>query len=104
MRVEQERGYTQCQNRDPEIDNFGDPNCQRDVEQHDERSHSEVDAGTCKPRVQNTEVDATRGETTSRGNVSGTTKCEIADDRVTVNLGGEHFEDRRQRRKLLGKS
>ena len=95
MRIEQERRDAKRKNGEPEVDQMGNPNGQRDIEQDEEVSEAHVDAGSSKAGVENAEIDASRSETTTSGDISGTTKGQIAEDRVGVDLGGENFEDGR---------
>ena len=82
MRVEEERRDAQGQNGYPEVGDPSRPDRQRHVEQHDERSHAEVDARARKARVQDREGDASRREPTACRNVPRTTKRQVRDDRV----------------------
>lgn len=55
MRVEQERCDDERHNADPEVDEMGHPDCHRDVDEHQERPHAKINAGTGESRVQDAE-------------------------------------------------
>jgi hypothetical protein len=96
MWVEQERSNTQRKNGDPKVDQVWRPHRQRDVKEHDQRPHTKVDAWSCEPRQENTEVDACGCEATTGCDVPSTSKSQIAQDRVRVNLCRKDFEHRGQ--------
>ena len=101
MRVEDEGGDAECEDGDPEVDEMRDPDGQGDVQEHEQRPHAEVNAGPGEPRVEDAEGQARGGETSSSGDVSSTTECEIAQNRMSVDLGGEDFEDRGEGEEVL---
>ena len=96
VRVEQERRDTERKNRHPEVGHPSGPDRQCNIEQHDQRTHAEVDTRSSEPGVEDTEGQSSRSETTSSGDVTRTTECQVREDRVRVDLGGEDFEDRRE--------
>lgn len=75
MRVEQERRDTKGSNGDPEVDEVWRPNRHRNIEQHDERPHPEIDTGTCKSREEDAERNPSRSKATACSDVSSTPKC-----------------------------
>jgi len=104
MRVEEEGRDRQRQNRDPEIDEVWRPEGQSDVKQQHKRSQSQVDGGASKTRVKNAKRDPRGGKSSPCRDVSSSTKVEIVEDRVSVDLGREDLKDRRQRHEVLGQS
>ena len=101
MRVEQERRDAHREDGYPEVRDPSRPDRQRHVEQHDERAHAEVDTRACETREQDAEADATGGEPTTGSDVTRTTEGQVAEYGVRLDLGGENFEDGRQRHELL---
>jgi hypothetical protein len=95
MRVEQERGYAEGQDGQPEVDEVGNPNGKGSIEEEQEISHSHVDGWACETRVKDAKANASGSESTSGGNVSSATKCQIAQNGLRIDLGGEHFKDGR---------
>jgi hypothetical protein len=94
MRIEEEWSNAKCHYSDPEIDQMWHPQCQRDVEQHAQGTHAQVDAGSSEARVKFTEWLSNSCETSSGGNVSSSSKGQVAQDRMSVNLSGENLEYR----------
>ena len=101
VRVEHERRDAQRQHRDPEVDEEGRPDGHGGVEKQKQVAHTHIDTGSSETRVEDSERDTSRRETTTRRNVSGTTKCQVALDRLRVDLRGEDFEDGRERQEVL---
>lgn len=96
MWVEHEWGDTKRQNGEPEINQIWGPYRHRGVEKNQKIPHSHIYAGASKTGVQSAERYASGCETTACRDVSGTAKCQIAQDGLRVNLRGEYFENRRQ--------
>lgn len=82
MGVEQERRHAKGEDRHPEVSNPRRPHRDRHVEEHDQTPHAQVDARSGKSREQDTERNTGYSETTSCGDVSSTSECQIAGDRV----------------------
>ncbi len=55
VRVEHIRRDTQRQDGNPEVDEMGNPYSNRRIKQHDQSTHSHIDAGPSKSRVENGE-------------------------------------------------
>lgn len=104
MRVEQERCNTKRNNRDPEVDEPIRPERQCHIKQHNQRSESEIDTWPSEPREQDTKVDPRSRKSTSRSDISSTTKCQVAQDRVSINLGGKDLKDRRKGTELFSQT
>ena len=104
MRIEQERSDTQGQDGEPEINEIRRPHCHRDIEQANQRSHAQVNAGSSKTGKQDAEGDTSSREASSCSNVSRSTKRQVADNGMSVDLRREDLEDRREGRKLFPKS
>lgn len=96
MRVEHEWSYTQGEHGYPEVDQVGNPDGQADIEKNDQVSHAHVNAGSCKSGVQDAEIESSGGKTTSCCDVSCSTESQIAQNRLRVDLGGEHLKDGRK--------
>ena len=58
-------------------------------------------ARTGKSREENVEVDTCCSKPTTGRNVPGTSESQIAENGVSVNLGGENFENGGERKELL---
>lgn len=95
VRVEQERRDAQCRHRDPEVDEMRHPDGHRDVEQHDERAHAEIDAGAREARVEDAERDAGGREAAPGGDIPCTTEREIAEDGMRLDLRREYLKEGR---------
>ena len=104
MRVEHERRDAQRHDRDPEVDEERRPNRHRGVREQKEVPHAHIDTGSGETRVKDAERDTRRRETTTGGNVPGTTERQVALDGLRVDLGREHLEDGRQRQEVLAKT
>ena len=104
MGVEDERRDTERHDGEPEVDEVRRPDGHRSVEEHQDVPHAHVDTWSSEPRVEDGEGQTSRRETTTRRNVPGTTECQVALDRLRVDLRREDFEDRRQRQEVLPKT
>jgi hypothetical protein len=93
MRVEQEWCDAEGKDGNPEIDQERCPQGQRDIEQHDQCPHTEIDTRTSKPREQDAEVDPCRRETTTSRDVPRTTKSQIAQNGVGIDLRRKDLEN-----------
>lgn len=80
MRIEDKWGDAERQSRCPEVYQVGDPKCQRDIQQHDQRAHSKVDTRTSETRVEGEELHASSRKATSGSDVPSATVCEISQD------------------------
>ena len=94
MGIEEEGSNAQGQNGNPEVDEMGNPNGEGDVQQHDQGSHSEINAGPGESRIENAKRDTRGGESSTSRNITGSTECQVGEDGVCVNLSGEYFKDR----------
>lgn len=89
MRVEEEWSDTKTDDGDPEVDQMGDPDAHGDIQQKDERPHTEVDRGAREPgaafmsektgcmllyALQDAKRDTRRSETSTRRNIPCTAK------------------------------
>ena len=104
VRVEQEWRDTQRQNRNPEVCDPTCPERQSDIEQHHQGPHSEIDTRAGEAGVEDAERDARCCETTTRRDVPRATECQVGQNRVSIDLCRENFEDRRERGELLGET
>ena len=95
MGIEDERRDTQRQSRRPEINQVRDPQRQSDIQQHDQRAHSKVYTWSGETRVEGEELHTSGCKSTSSGDVTSATIREVSQDRMTVNLSREDFENRR---------
>lgn len=95
--VEEERRNTKANNRNPEVDKMRNPNCKSDEEKNDEGTYTEIDRRSSESGVKNAERDSSGGKTTTSSDIPSTTESQVVENRVHVNLGGEYFEDRRER-------
>jgi hypothetical protein len=95
VRVEQEGSNAKCEDRGPEVDEMGKPKRHGDVKQNEKRAHAKIDAGTGETRVQDTEGETCGRETSTSSDITGTTERQVAEDRMSVDLGREDFEDGR---------
>lgn len=102
VRVEEERRDGERQYGDPEVNQVRRPYGQGDVEQEDEGTKTKVDRRSSESRVQDTERDSRGGKSSSGRNVSSTSKVQVVQNRVGVDLGGENLEDGRERHEVLG--
>jgi len=93
VRVEHEGGNAQCENGDPEVNEMGHPDGQGDEKEHQQRPHAKIDTGSSETRVENAEVHAGRREASAGGDITSTTKGQIAQDRMSVDLSGEDLKD-----------
>ena len=96
MGVEQERRDAQRQDGRPEVDQVGNPDRHGGIQQQEQVSHAHVDTRTGETGVKDAEGDAGSGKSTTGSNVSGTTKGQIVENRVGVDLSREDFEHRRE--------
>ena len=64
-----------------------DPHRHGGIEQDEKIPHAHVYARTGESGIENAEGDSSSGESTTGCDVSGTTECQIAQDRVRVDLG-----------------
>lgn len=55
MRIEEEGSDTEGHNRDPEVNKMREPDRQSNVEQEQQRPHTEVDTGSSESGVENGE-------------------------------------------------
>jgi hypothetical protein len=62
------------------------------IEQDEKIPHAHVYTRTSKSRIEDAEGDSSSSESTTGCDVSGTTKRQIAQNRVGVNLGRKDFE------------
>jgi hypothetical protein len=104
MGIEKEWGDAKSEDGDPEVDEVGHPQRKGHVKQQTERAHTEVNTRPSETRVQLAEWLANRGKPSSCGNVSGTAECEIAYDRMRVDLCGEDLEHRGPGQEMLSKT
>jgi hypothetical protein len=74
MRVEDKRCQAQRKRRDPEVDEVRDPQCDRDIQQHNRRAHAQVDTWASKTRVEDAGWVACRCKGTPGSNVTSSTK------------------------------
>lgn len=86
MGIEHKRRNAQTQNRHPEVQQIWRPQRQCHVEQHDQRAHPQIDTRARKTREENAERVSCGGETAAGSDVAGTSKSEIAENRVSVDL------------------
>jgi hypothetical protein len=96
MWIEHKWGETQRENGDPKVDEERCPQRTCYVKEHDQSPHTNVDAGPGEPRQESAEADTSSREATAGRDVSSTSKGQVAQDGVSVNLGGENFKDQRQ--------
>lgn len=75
---------------------MGNPDRHGGVKQQKQIPHTHVYARTSETRIENAEGDAGCGKSTTGSNISSTTKCQVAQDGVGIDLGGEDFEHGRQ--------
>ena len=101
VRVENKWRNTKSECRNPEVDQIWGPQRHRHIEQHNERPHTQVDTRSSKSRVQDTERNASRCESTTSCNVSSPTERQVAQDGVEINLSGEHFKYGGERQEML---
>ena len=104
MWVEQEWSDTKGENRYPKVDQVRRPEREGDIEEHQQRAHAEVDARTGEAREKDAERDPGRRKATAGSDVSRATEGQVVQDRVGVDLGGEHLKHRRERHELLAES
>ena len=100
--IEQEGGDTQGQDGEPEVNRIRRSHCHRDIEQANQRSHAQANAGSSKTGKQDAERDVSSREASPCSNVSRSTKCQVADNEMS--LRREDLEDWRERRELFPKS
>lgn len=101
MGVEQERRDTKGQNRYPEVYDPRGPQGHRHVQEHDKGPHAKVDAWAGKSREEDTERNPGRRESPTGGDITSSTKDQIARNGVRGNTGSEDFECRRKRQELF---
>jgi len=104
MRIETKRRDAEGENGNPEVDEVRRPQCQCNIEQHDQGSHCHVDAWASEPRKENVEVDLCGRKATTGRNVPSPSKSQIAQNQVGVDLSREDLEDRQERAELLGQA
>jgi hypothetical protein len=102
--VEQEWSDTKGQNGNPKVDQVRRPERERNVEEHEQRTHAEVDAGASKAREEDAERDPRRREATAGSDVPRTAEGQVVQDRMRVDLGGEDLKHRREGHELFAKS
>ena len=101
MRVEQEWRDDEGHDGEPEVDHVPGPDGQCRKEQNDDRSDTQIDGWSRESRVENAEGNSSCSETSTGGNVSSTTKVQVAENRVSVDLGREDFENGRGRQEVF---
>lgn len=69
------------------------PNGEGDIEQDQQVPEAGVDARSGETGVEDAEGDAGCRESTTGGDVSSTSECQVAQDRIAVDLGGKDFKD-----------
>ena len=69
-----------------------DPHGHGGIEQDEKIPHAHVYTGTRKSRIEDAEGDSSSGKSTTGCDVSSATECQIAQNRVGVNLGRKDFE------------
>ncbi len=94
MRIEPEGCNAQRHDSNPEIYQVRRPQGQGDIEQHNQRPHSQVYARTCEAGEKGAEIYPGGRKSAACGDITCASKCEIAEDGVGINLRGEHFKDR----------
>lgn len=104
MRVEQEWRNDKGHDGEPEVDHIPGPDGQCREEQDDDRSDTQIDGGSCESGVEDAEGDSSRCKSSTGGDVSSTTKVQVAQNGVSVDLGREDFEDRRGRQEMFTKT
>lgn len=70
------------------------PNRHGGIEQDEKIPHAHVYARTSKSGIEDAEGDSSSSESTTGCDVSSTTECQIAQNRVRVDLGRKDFEYR----------
>lgn len=95
---------SQGETGDPEVDEPVHPKGSCNIEHHEGEPHPEVDRRSGKPRVKDREVDPRGREPSSGGDVPSSSKVEVGEDRVGVDLGGEDLKDGRHREEVLAES
>lgn len=95
MRVENEGSDREREHGDPEIDQVRHPDGHGHEEQRQERPHAEIDTRSGETRVESAKVHAGRREASTGGDVPSTTKGQVAQDRMSVDLSRENFENGR---------
>ena len=93
MGVDHEGGDAKGCDGEPKVDEMGDPDGHRHVEEDQQIPEAHVDTGASETGVKDAEGYTRRRETTASGNVSGASEGQIAEDGVGVDLGREDFED-----------
>jgi hypothetical protein len=96
MRVEQERRNTKCNDRDPEVNEPRSPERQSHIKQHNQRPKSKINTWPRKPGEQDAKVDPRSRKSTSRSDISSTTKCQVAQDGMSIDLSGKDLKDGRK--------
>lgn len=97
MRVEQERCDDQRHYSDPEVNHVPSPDGQCCKKQNDHGPDTQIYGRPGESRVENAEGDSSCSETSTCSDISSATKVQVAKNRMSVDLGREHFEDRRSR-------
>ena len=80
MGIKDEGRNAQRQHREPEIDQMWDEHRECSVKQQEEVSHAHVDTWACETRIEDAELNASRGKAASRRNVPGTSEAEVAEN------------------------
>lgn len=101
MGVEHERRDTKRKDGQPEVDQVGSPYGDGRVEQEEQITHAHVDTRPSESGVKDREGYTRCRETTAGGDVASTTIAQIVQDGLGVDLGGEDFEDRRERQEMF---
>ena len=96
MRIEHEWRDAEGEDGEPEVDQVWDPDGHRRVQQEQQVTHAHVDTRRRETRVEDVERYPTRRETTTCSDVARTTEAHVVQERLRVDLGGEHFENGRQ--------
>ena len=90
MQIENEWHQTKSESRNPEVNEMRDPHRNRHAEQHNQRSHTQVDTLASKKWVENAELGTCSRESATCCDITGTTESRVAQDWVIVDLSGEH--------------
>lgn len=77
MRIEHERRHAKRQDREPEVDQMGNPYGHGGVEQEQNIPHAHVDTRTSKSGIEDAERYPGSRETSSCRNITSTTKGQI---------------------------
>lgn len=86
MGIEHKRCDTESHDSDPEVDQMRHPNGQGRIQKQEESTHAKVDTRASESRIEETERYSGCGETSSCGDISSTTKSQVGQNGVGVDL------------------